>query len=596
MSLPARDEVPERYRFDLDRIYASADDWERASEAFLDALEELEVLLDTPLSSAEDFQQLVDRIEDLHRQKQRLELYATLSRNVATDDEDAKARMARFQRLESRFEVVMNAVYDHLSRIGDEAAWSLLDSLPDDGRYAADLYRQSRYAIALDVADAVAAFDPVSETPTDVIVAAITEDLDPAPVERPDGEAVELTVGNVRSELSNPDRAYRRRVYETYRVAVDGFEATLTEALAGKIEAARAEAEVRGYDSVRERALRRRSYPESGLRCSLPESVHDTMLEAVRANLDPYHRSLEVRRNRLGVETLRPWDRDVPIVDSDPPAIEYEDAREYIIEALAPLGEDYAETVKAFFEDRRIDVFPTKSKRNDIPAYCPSSAEDGAYILANFREDVRTTFYICHELGHAMHVEHHRRGRPRYATCPRPVSEVPSILHELLLAERVLETDGPLADAARNRLLECLGGNLFESTMSAAFVHRMVTAVENDEAVTPARARDAWADLQNEFEAPVRFEERAGRNWLDGWTRELYSNYQYVLGAAGALAIRERLRAGDLSRETYRDVLSRTGERSSIESFRALGCDVTGEAFYERAIAAFDGYVDRIAP
>ncbi|MFW5964042.1 MAG: M3 family oligoendopeptidase [Natronomonas sp.] len=595
MSLPERTAIPERYRFDLAEIYETPDDWTAASEAFRQSVTALQERAEEPLDSAEDLRALLEDTESLHERKQRLELYATLSRNIATDDEAATDRLRRFRDLESAFQTAVDAVRYTLVSTGGESLTEFVDSLETFRHYAEDFRRQSRYALDPTLAETVAAYDAATETPNEVVVAVINEDFEPGPIERPDGESVELTAGNVRSELSHPDRTYRRRVYRRYRESLDRFEASLTEAYAGKIDRAVADAEVRGYDSVRDRALQRRSYPESGLRCSLSEAVHDTMLDATRSNLEPYHRALALREDRLGVETLRPWDRDVSIADAEPPTIEYEAARGYILEALEPLGASYVDGVEALFDQRRIDVYPSAGKRGDIPAYCPSSAVDGPFILANFREDIRTTFYLCHELGHAMHVETHREGPTRYGTCPRPVSEVPSILHELLLAERFLELGGGFAAAARNRLLECLGGNLYESAMSAAFEHRMVTAVEDGQSVTPERARRAWAELQAEFEAPVAFDDRAGRNWLPPSPRELYSNYQYVLGAAGALAVRNRLREGDLSPATYREVLATTGEQSSLESFQQLGCDVSNEAVYERAATTFDGYVDRLA-
>lgn len=594
MTLPTREDVPERYRFDLTSIYETPDAWTDACNVFRNEIGTVESLAGSDIGTSDGLRTLLEATERAHRRKQRLELYATLSRNVATDDDAAADRRRRFEDLEADFNAAVDAVRHRLAETDDDTLDTAIGSLDEYRRYAEDFREQIRYALEPSVADAVAAYEGVADSPTAVIRAATTEDFAADSIDGLDGDPVEITAGTYLTELADPDREYRRRVYETFRAEMDRFEATITEAFAGKVRAAEADAEIRGYDSVRERALQRPSYPESGLRCRLSESVHDTMVASVRANLDSYHRALRIRRDRLDVETLRPWDRRVSIADVDPPRIEYDEARKHICSALEPLGEAYVETVESFFANRRIDALPARAKRTDIPAYCLSSSADGAYILANFREDVRSTYILCHELGHAMHVEQHRSRPTRYATAPRPISEMPSLLHELLLTEHFIESGGPLADAASNRVVDLLSGNLFRATRRAAFTHEAVTTVESGTELTPARARELWADLQAEFEPVVDFDDRAGRNWLYGWTRELYSRYQYVLGAAGALAVRDRLRSGSLTPEEYRSVLAETGEQSSVETFRELGCDPTEDAFYERATDVFDGYLDRL--
>ena len=595
MSLPARDDIDSTHRFDLTRIYETPAEWDAAREALEDRLDELQSHAADPLEAPSDVRSILTLAEECYRQKQRLELYATLARNIATESDTANDRRRRLRSLASEFETTIAAVRRRFRETEGDRLDALITELDGYRRYAENFREQAAYARSPEVEEAVAAFEDPRTAPTRVLRSVLTEDFDPPAVERLDGTTVDIRRGNYRTELSHSDRDYRRRVYESYRGEMDRFEGTITRAFVEKLNAADAERVVRGYNTIRDRDLRQRCYPESGLRSVLPEAVHDAMLDGVRSNLDPYHRAQAVRRDHLNVEILRPWDLDTSIVDGDPPELDYAEAREHVLAALEPLGEEYVERLRAFFDERRIDVFPTEGKRTDIPAYCPSSATDGAFVLANFRGDVRTTFFLCHELGHAMHVGHYREGPTRYATCPRPVSEIPSLLHELLLAEHFIAEGGEFAAAARNRLLECFGGNLYGSTMNAAFVHRLASAVGDGEEVTPRRAGEAYADLLAEFRPAVDYGDRAGRDWLGLGLRDIYSNYQYVLGAVGALAVRERLRGDNLSTADYREFLRNTGRERSTVLFKRLGSDVTTAMPYERAAAAFDGYVDAVA-
>ncbi|WP_135824506.1 M3 family oligoendopeptidase [Halorussus ruber] len=588
----ARDDVNPEYRFDLTRIFASPAEWEDAAAALREALDALESSADRSLDTAADLRALLERVEDCYRRKQRLDLYATLYGNVNTESEEADDLQRQFRTLESAFEPAVGSALRRLRETDADRLDAFVAELDDDyRRYAEHLRERAERVRSPDAEEAIAAHGEARSAPTRVIREVTTEDFDPASVERPDGTEVALRYGNYREEVTHPNRDYRRRVYETYREEFDRFENVLARAYAEKLAAASTEVEVRGYDSIRDRDFRE-TYPESGLEPNLPGAVHDAMLSAVRDNLGPYHRAQSVRRERLGVAELRPWDLNVSIADAPDPEVPYDEAKADVLGALEPLGEEYVSRARSFFEERRIDAFPTRNKRTDIPAYCPSSAEDGAFVLANYREDARTASYVCHELGHALNAAYYSEGPTRYATCPTAICEIPSILHEILLAEYWLEEGGALAAHAKNRLLEFLGGNLYGSAMGSAFDHRLATAVEDGESLSAERIREVYADLLGEFRPDVVYEDRAGRNWLGRGLRPPYSSFQYVLGATGALVVRDRLREGSLTPAEYRDFLRNTGQRDLLDQFDALGVDVTSADPYERAAEAFAGYLE----
>jgi len=358
-----------------------------------------------------------------------------------------------------------------------------------------------------------------------------------------------------------------------------------------KLSAAAAVAEVRGDDSVRERQLRATGYPDAGAPAALPVDVHDALIEGVAGALAPRERARRRRTEVLGVETLRPWDCAVPTVDAEQPEIPYEEAVEHVLAAVAPLGEDYR---RRLLVEGRVDVHPREGKRGDVPAFCPSSAADGPFVLLNYRRDVRATFYLAHELGHAMHAEQHREGSATYATCPRPVEEVPSLLHELLLVDHCLAEGEALAAHARARLVECVDGNLYGAAARAAFKRDLAARVESGEALDAERVCDAFAAVRERFDPLVELGDRGRREWLTGALgRDTFHHYQYVLGATAALAARERLRDGDLDPETYCEFLGSTGRADPIALFERLGVDVASPSAYERAARTFGDLLDR---
>lgn len=583
MSLPNRDDVDDQYQWDLTRIFATPTEWDERLATLESELSALDA--DCP-SIAEEWTELLDRIAACHRHKQRLELYATLTRNVHTDDSAAEDRMRRFREMETSFESTMARVYSAIRTLDETVAPDL--DLGEHAYYLENLREQVKHARNPEIEETIAAYEETRTAANRILRAVTTEDFDPPEVERPDSTRTELTPGQFRRALAHPDRAYRKRAYDAYHAAFDRYAETITTAYTEKLAA------VRGYDSVRELQFHRGHYPDTGLALALPTDVHDTMLTAVEANLDPWHRARRLRADRLGVESLRPWDLRVSIADAPEPTVSFERATDHIVGALAPLGAGYQHKAEEFFAADRIDAYPHENRRNDI-GYCPSSADDGAFILLNYQDDVESMFILCHELGHALHIEQLRNGPARYVGSPRPVSEVPSTLHELLLIEHCLDVGGALADHARNRLLRSVGHLLYGTAMRSSFAHRLASAVDDGTALTTDRIGTAYADCLETFEPEVDCPECASREWLAGsLTRQPYHSYQYVLGTVGALAVRDRLDTGALDPETYRAFLESTGRRPSVELFERIGLDIERTAPYERAAKAFEAYLDLV--
>ncbi len=585
MSLPDRNGIDDQYQWDLTQIFTTPTEWNDYLTTLRSELSALDA--DRP-TTPHEWIDLLDRIAECHRRKQRLELYATLFRNVHTDDGAAEDRLRRFRDVESTFDSTMSRVYPTLRSADPD-----LD-LGECAYYFENLREQADHARDPVVEETITAYEETRTASTRILRAVTTEDFDPPEVERPDGTGVEITPGRFRTELAHSDRAYRKRVYDAYHSVFDSHVEAITTAYAEKLAAASTLADTRGYDSVRQLQFRRAYYPETGLALALPTDVHDTMLAAIEANLDPWHRARRLRADRLGVEQLRPWDLRAPITDTPEPTVSFETAADHIVAALTPLGTDYQQATKAFLDADRIDAYPHENRRNDI-GYCPSSADDGAFILMNYQDDVESMFILCHELGHAIHIEQLREGPPRYVGSPRPVSEIPSTLHELLLIEYCLDAGGALADHARNRLLRSIGYLLYGTAMWSAFVHRLASAVEESTALTTDRISETYADCLETFEPEVDWPERASRAWIAGsLTRQPYHSYQYVLGVVGALAVRDQLDTGTLDPEAYRMFLESTGRHPSVELFERIGLDIRRTVPYERATTTFEEYLDRL--
>ncbi|WP_290811136.1 M3 family oligoendopeptidase [Halovivax sp.] len=590
-----RSEIDDRYLWDPTAVYETPDDFDRELETARELVRRVRDALDAPPDDAERVSTTLERFERLGAARTRLVLYAEMGRTMDLTDDDARERRDRVRALEGDVEAVATSlrrwVREHDRRFetlrAESGAHSPFDRLLENaaGAPAADPA----------LTDLLADFGDVLDATDRILVAICDEDFEPPTVEGPDGDPVEVAWYGRSRLLKHPDRAYRRRVYETFHDALAERRGAIATAWIEKLRSRARLAEARGYDSIRELSLGKPSYPETGIHLELPTAVHDALCEHVSASLDPYHRLQRIRRDRLGLDELRPWDRLVPLADAPAPEIAYEDAWDHLLAAVEPLGADYRDRLATLRAERRVDAFPAENARE--VTYCLSASDRGAFVSASYDGTVRTAFHLAHELGHAMETE--LRGdvrRPLYETTPRPAEEVPSVVHELLLADHLLDGgDDALRAHVRDRLLTMLGGNLFGAARSARFVRTACRAVEAGESLSADRLDAINEDLLAAFQPHVAGEERWAASWLArAHVRDPYHHYQYALGAVGAVAATDALADGALPVDDYRSFLEFGGTEPSLAQFEHLGIDPTSPAPYRRAADRFDAVLEEI--
>ena len=74
---------------------------------------------------------------------------------------------------------------------------------------------------------------------------------------------------------------------------------------------------------------------------NVPTEVYTNLIQAVPDNMQPMYRYVALRKKLLGVDELHMYDLYTPIVADADEEIPYEQAKETVLRALAPMGEDY---------------------------------------------------------------------------------------------------------------------------------------------------------------------------------------------------------------------------------------------------------------
>jgi oligoendopeptidase F len=586
-SVPERSEIDAEYRWDLDDVYASDEDWEAAFEATRERVPELERYEGRLTESAETLLAAFETHESVMRDVARVATYANLR---SAEDQ----RVAEYQSMSTRAQSLASEARSAASYLDvelqalDEATFeAYVEAEPALAAYEHvydDARRTREHTRSAEVEAVLADLSEVTGSASEVYSMLTDADMTFPTVDDPDGGTVEITQNNFTTLQKRPDRAFRERVHEAFYDRWGDVRNAVGTALQKSVTADVKTARVRHYDTAREAAL---DGP------NVPVAVYDALLSTVREHLDVLGRHAELKRDLLGVDDLRPWDLYASL-SGDDPTVEYETACDHVVAAVEPLGEAYQTRMREGLDSRWVDVYENRGKRSG--AFSSGTYDTQPFVLMNYQDDVASMFTLAHELGHSMHSELAADAQPwQYADYDIFVAEVASTVNETLLTHHLLETldDERLRRAVLDEYLERFRSTLFRQTMFADFELAVHEVVEEGGALTPDRFDEMYRERKTEFYGPMVADDLIEREWMR--IPHFYYNYyvyQYATGISAATAIVERVReTGEPAAADYRAALELGGSEYPVDVLARAGVDVTSRDPVESAVGVYDDLV-----
>ncbi|MFB6078966.1 MAG: oligoendopeptidase F [Halarchaeum sp.] len=587
--VPERSEIEESYKWDLDSVYDAREAWEDDFERAKAAIEDLESYEGRVTEDGETLLAFLEEYEDVARTVSMLAAYARMRADEDTRDQDAQGLKSRGSALASRLSSATAFLEPELQSLDRETLDGMVastDGLDRYEHYLDDVFRMKEHTRSAEVESLISEFGEVLGAPGDIYGMLTNADLEFPTVEDPDGEDVRITQSNFTTLLKERDRAFRRSVHESFYERLSEVRNTIGSSLQYSVKSDVKLANARGYDTAREAAM---DGP------NVPVEVYDNLVETVRGNLDALHRHVDLKRRALDVDELEMWDVYMPITDADDPDIDYGTACDYIVEAVAPLGEDYQSRVAEGLDSGWVDVYENRGKRSG--AYSGGTYDTQPFILMNYQDDLESVYTLAHELGHSLHSQLSSEHQPYvYNDYEIFVAEVASTVNESLLTHHLLERldDDALRAHVLDQYLERFRSTLFRQTLFADFEHTIHTMEEEGTPLTPDALDREYGDLKREFYANAHVDEHVTREWMR--IPHFYYNYyvyQYSTGISAAVALTQGILEGDAdAAEAYVDFLKSGSTEYPLELLSGAGVDMSSPAPVEAAIDVYRDYLD----
>lgn len=384
-----------------------------------------------------------------------------------------------------------------------------------------------------------------------------------------DGNKHQVTHGSYIPLVKSNDRVLRKSAFESIYTTYGNFRNTCAAILNSQIKAVQFYSKARNYSSSLEASLDANE---------VPTEVYTNLIKAVHDNMNYMYDYVALRKKLLGVDELHFYDLYTPIVSDFEMKVTFEEAKETVLKALAPMGEDYLKILREGFDNRWIDVYENEGKTSG--AYS-AGARVHPYVMLNHKDTLDCMFTLAHEMGHAIHSYLSNKNQPVvYSDYVIFVAEVASTCNESLLMQYLLKnTNDPKEKAYLiNYFLEQFRTTLYRQTMFAEFELKMNELCGAGETLTADTLCEIYGELNKlYFGDGVVLDDEIKMEWAR--IPHFYYNYyvyQYATGYSAAIALSQRiLNEGESAVKDYIKFLSGGCSTDPISLLKIAGVDMS---------------------
>jgi len=592
-SLPPRSQAPIEETWDLESVYESHEDWEKACGELTNLLPKLSAYQGKIKQGPEKTHEFLEIAQKAGIIAGKVRNYASNYYSVDTTNQRNAARLGQARSLLSQLQAASAFFEPELMEIGLDTVEEWIKSYPKIAffKHALDKLRHNQKHIrSADVEEILAmTSDPFSGAST-IYSSLNNADLSFKPAVSSTGTEIEVGQASIGGLITNPDREARRTAFENYSDGYLAVKNTMASTLITQIKQDVFNVRARGYESSLHASLE----PDK-----IPVEVYHNLLEVFKKNLPTWHRYWRLRREIMDVDKFHVYDIKAPLT-TEKPYVSYKQAVEWISEGLAPIGEEIVNLIKkGALEQRWVDRVRNKGKSQG--AFTNAAAETYPFIMMSWADDVFSLSTLAHELGHALHSYYSWRTQPFiYGRYTLFEAEVASNFNQAMVRDYLFrtQTDREFQIALLEEAMSNYHRYFFIMPTLARFELETHTMVEEGRPLSADTMIDLMARLFKEgYGDEVEYDhDRIGITWAQfGHMYRNFYVYKYTTGISGAHALARPILAGDQDAvQRYHEFLRAGGSRYPTENLKQTGVDLTKPGPVESAFQYLAGLVDRL--
>ena len=590
-----RSEIKQEYKWNLSDIYENYSAWEKDFEKVSDLKKEL-AGFKGQFGNEEKLLEFFQKQEEMDKISYKLYRYPQLARDLNSSDKEAVEHLQKVQFLFAEISTELSWVNSELVDNRENIEKWIEKKEFDDYRFGLkNLFRLQKHILEEKESKLLSYYSSFFSAPRSIYSEVTVTDVEWPQVTLSSGEKVDVTPANYSKILStNRNQEDRKLMFQTFYTIYEKKKNTIAAIYNSILQKGIASKKAYNYDSFL------LSHLESD---NIPEEIYLNLVNTAKNNTKPLQRYLKLRKKILGLEKYYNFDGSINLIEFDK-EYEYDEAKEIVLNSVAPLGKDYVEKMKKAISEGWLDVFEAKGKRTG--AYSAGVYGVHPYMLLNYNKTLDSVFTLAHELGHTLHTLYSDENQPfSMADYTIFVAEVASTFNERLLLDYMLEnTNDP---KERIALLEQEIGNIvgtfYFQALLADYEYQAHKLAEAGEPITAEVLSKIMEDLFDKYYSDII--EKDDLIYIF-WARvphffnSPFYVYQYATCfASSAILYEKMINSSDENEkkqtlDKYIQLLSSGGNDFPMEQLKKAGVDLSRIETIEAVAKQFNLLLDKL--
>ena len=590
-----RDNIGQEYKWNLSDIYENYSIWEKDFEKVGELKREL-AKFKGQFGNEGKLLEFFQKQEEMDKISYKLYRYPQLARDLNSSDKEAVEHLQKVQFLFAEISTELSWVNSELVDNRENIEKWIEKKEFDDYKFGLkNLFRLQKHILEEKESKLLSYYSSFFSVPRSIYSEVTVTDVEWPQVTLSSGEKVDVTPANYSKILStNRNQEDRKLMFQTFYTIYEKKKNTIAAIYNSSLQKGIASKKAYNYDSFL------LSHLESD---NIPEEIYLNLVNTAKNNTKPLQRYLKLRKKILGLEKYYNFDGSINLIEFDK-EYEYDDAKEIVLNSVAPLGKDYVEKMKKAISEGWLDVFEAKGKRTG--AYSAGVYGVHPYMLLNYNKTLDSVFTLAHELGHTLHTLYSDENQPfSMADYTIFVAEVASTFNERLLLDYMLEnTNDP---KERIALLEQEIGNIvgtfYFQALLADYEYQAHKLAEAGEPITAEVLSKIMEDLFDKYYGDII--EKDDLIYIF-WARvphffnSPFYVYQYATCfASSAILYEKMINSSDESKrketlDKYIQLLSSGGNDFPMEQLKKAGVDLSKIETIEAVAKQFDLLLDKL--
>ncbi len=374
--------------------------------------------------------------------------------------------------------------------------------------------------------------------------------------------------------LKSSDKKLRESAFTSRLETYGKLNKTFAELYLKDIELDKFDYQLKHYNSLLEEVL---------LSEDIPKSVFDNNIKNVNKFIPLLQEYISFEREVSGDKDFAYF--DLFLDRKNDQKISLDEAHSLLLDAVAPIGEEYVNIVKSKLCDKSIDYLPNANKNSG--AYCSNCYNAKTLILMNYNYDFSSVSTLAHEMGHCINAEYFNMAQPREkAEISTFAAEIASTTNEILLNLKMQEkTEGKDKAYYVRELLDGIRSTIFRQTLFSEFELFAHESLDQEKPITYKDLNNFYYDLNKKYYGSscilpevLKFEWQRIPHFYNA-----YYVYSYSTGMITAISIAYKLLHEQGFNKKYVEFLKNGTNKPAVQILKEIDVDLTTDEPFESA-------------